>query len=267
MTPLRVPVTLDIRPWLFDHALAGRAVLPMVEILLLLAAETKSRFPEVDVCTMENGRFVRFLEIPAGAATLPLEVELEPGVDGSVVAVLLKKKVLPTMTRMVEYARVVFSRRPEREKVHLSPAGQTLFTATASMDADEVYGRYISFGPAYRNLKGSLAMNDQEVRAAVQAPVMKQRSLGEELLGSPFPLDGAMHAAGMLGRRRLGCIPLPVGFAGRVVHLPTRPGSVYTTRAILLGGDADRLSFDLVLEDERGRVCEEITGLVMQEIV
>jgi len=265
MTPLRVPVTLAIRPWLFDHALAGRAVLPMVEILLLLAAETKNRFPEVDVCTMENGRFVRFLEIPAGAATLALEVELEPGVDGSVEAVLLKKKVLPTMTRMVEYARVVFSRRPEKD--YLLTAGQTLFTATASMDADEVYGSYISFGPAYRNLKGSLAMNDQEVRAAVQAPVMKQRSLGEELLGSPFPLDGAMHAAGMLGRRRLGCIPLPVGFAGRVVHLPTRPGSVYTTRAVLLGGDADRLSFDLLLEDERGRVCEEITGLVMQKIV
>ncbi len=260
-------MTLAIRPWLFDHALAGRAVLPMVEILLLLAAETKNRFPGADVCTMEDGRFVRFLEIPAGAATLPLEVELEAGSDGSVTAVLLKKKALPTMTRMVEHARIVFSRRPEREKDLLPPAGQTLFSATTSMDADEVYGRYISFGPAYQNLQGPLTMNNREVHAKVRAPVMEQRSPGAELLGSPFPLDGAMHAAGVLGRRRLGCIPLPVGFTSRVVHLPTKPGSVYTVQAVLLGGEAGRLSFDLLLTDERGRVCEEITGLVMQEVV
>ncbi len=266
IAPLRVPVTLAVRPWLFDHALAGRAVLPMVEILLLLAAETKNRFPEADVGSMENGRFVRFLEIPAGAATLPLTVELETSGDGSITAILLQKKVLPTMTRMVEYARVVFPRRPERER-DLPPVEQTLFSATASMDADEVYGRYISFGPAYRNLQGPLTMNDQEVRARVRAPVMGQASPGTELLGSPFPLDGAMHAAAVFGQQRLGCIPLPVGFSGRVVHLPTRPGEVYTVRAVLLGSDGGRLSFDLVLADEQGRVCEEIFGLVMQEVV
>ena len=266
IAPLRVPVTIAIRPWLFDHVLAGRAVLPMVEILLLLAAETKKRFPQANVCSMKDGRFVRFLEIPSGAACLPLTVELAPSGDGSITAILLQKKVLPTMTRMVEYARVVFSGRPEREKDH-PPVEQTLFSATASMDADDVYGRYISFGPAYRNLTDSLTMNDQEVWARVRASVMGQASPGTELLGSPFPLDGAMHAAAVFGRRRLGCIPLPVGFSRRVVHLPTRPGAVYTVRAVLLGDDGGRLSFDLVLADERGRVCEVITGLLMREIV
>ncbi len=265
--PLRVPVTLAVRPWLFDHALAGRAVLPMVEILLLLAAETKKRFPQANVCSMKDGRFVRFLEIPAGAAFLPLTVELAPSGDGSITAILLQKKVLPTMTRMVEYARVVFPRLPERKKDQLPPVGQTPLTAEASMYADEVYGRYISFGPAYRNLTGSLTMNDQEAWARVRAPIMGQASPGTELLGSPFPLDGAMHAAAVLGQRRLGCIPLPVGFSGRLVHLPTRPGEVYTVRAALLGDDGGRLSFDLLLADEQGRVCEEIFGLVMQEVV
>ena len=264
--PLRIPVTLAVRPWLFDHALAGRAVLPMVEILLLLAAETKNHFPQADVCSMKDGRFVRFLEIPAGTAFLPLTVELAPSGEGSVTAVLLQKKVMPTMTRMVEYARVVFCRRPERERDH-PPVEQTLFSATASMDADEVYGKYISFGPAYRNLTGPVTMNDQEVRARVRAPVMGQGSPGSDLLGSPFPLDGAMHAAAVLGQRRLGCIPLPVEFSGRLVHLPTRPGEVYTVRAALPGGDAGRLSFDLLLADEQGRVREEIFGLVMREIV
>ncbi len=266
IAPLRVPVTFDVRPWLFDHTLAGRAVLPMVEILLLLAAETKKRFPQANVCSMKDGRFVRFLEIPAGTTTLPLTVELGTSGDGSITAILLQKKVLPAMTRMVEYARVVFSGRPEREKDHPS-VEQTLFSATASMDADEVYGRYISFGPAYQNLQGPLTMNDREVRARVRAPVMERRCPGTELIGSPFPLDGAMHAAAVFGRQRLGCIPLPVGFSGRVVHLPTRPGEVYTVRAALLGDDGGRLSFDLVLADEQGRVCEEITGLLMREIV
>ncbi|HHD56566.1 MAG TPA: hypothetical protein ENK89_02665 [Desulfobulbaceae bacterium] len=267
MTPLRVPVILAVQPWFFDHAPAGRAVLPMVEILQLLAAETKRRFPEIDVRVMRDGRFARFLELRAGAATMWLAVELEPMADGSVQAVLLRKKKLPGMTRMVEHARVVFSRWSERREEPGAPVGQSLFTASTIMDAGRVYDTYIPLGPAYRSLKGSLAMNDQEVRAAVQAPVMKQRSFGEDLLGSPFPLDGAMHAAAVLGRRHLGRIPLPVAFGGRVVHLPARPGVGYNARAVLRVKEENRLTFDLRLEEEQGGVCEEVIGLVMQEIV
>ncbi len=266
MIPKRVPVTLVVRPCFFDHVVAGRAVLPMVEILLLLAVETKKCFPDVDVRVMKNGCFVRFLEILPGAAALQLAVELEPGTDGSVQAVLLQKKVLSGMTRMVEYARVIFSGRSQNRKDDISVGRHALFTKNTSMDAQLVYKSYISFGAAYQSLKGSLEMNDREVRAHVQAPLIKQRDPGEDLLGSPFPLDGAMHAAGMFGRRRFGCIPLPVEFGGRVVHRPTRPDTLYTAVAVLLGGNTDRLSFDLLLEDDRGRVCEELRGLVMQRM-
>jgi len=267
MTPLRVPVTLAVQPWFVDHAPNGRAVLPMVEILLLLAAETRSRFPGIDVRVMREGRFIRFLELPAGAAAMRLAVELEPLADGSVQAVLLRKKKLSGMTRMVEYARVVFSRWSERRQEPGIPVGQSLFTASVTMDTGRVYAKYIPLGPAYRSLKGSLAMNDQEVHATVQTMQMGPSGAGEDLLGSPFPLDGAMHAAAVLGRSRLGSIPLPVAFAGRIVHLPTRPGMIYTTRAVLRGEEENQLTFDLWLADGQERVCEEIIGLVMQKIV
>lgn len=267
MTPIRYPVSLEVRPWWYDHIFSGRAVLPAVEILRILAAEVSNRFPDVDVRTMQAARFSRFLEIPAGIKGLEVIVELEALEDGSVHAGLLSRKSFRKMTRLLEHARVHFSGQSTVKGTDLPTASSSDFTAEKSLVAEKVYSKYVPFGPACQSIRGTVEINRREIRAIVQAPVIIPHDCpAEDVLGSPFPLDGAMHAACVLGQQLVDFIPLPLGFTCRIVHRPTRSGEAYAARAVLLSREDGRLFFDLRIQDEQ-RVYEEVSGLMMQKIL
>ncbi len=267
MTSTRYPVSLKVRPWWHDHRVGGRTVLPAVEALLILAAEAVARFPDVDIRSMRDAVFARFLEIPAGATGLEVIVELEALEDGSVHAGLLSRKSFRKMTRLLEHARVHFSGPSTVKGADLPTASSSDFTAEKSLVAEKVYSRYVPFGPACQSIRGTVEINRRQSRTIVQAPVILPYACPvEAVLGSPFPLDGAMHAACVLGQQLVDFVPLPFGFTRRIVHRPTRFGEAYTARAELLSRDDGRLFFDLRIQDEQ-RVYEEVSGLMMQKIL
>jgi hypothetical protein len=263
----RLPVTIAVQPWFYDHAFGGRAVLPAVEILLILGSEVNSRYPDIDVRTMREAAFSRFLEIPLATTSLDVVVELEPRKDGSVRAALLSRKVFPKITRMLEHARALFFPQTGGHSIDTDSDSSCAFVAEKSLSAGQVYREYVPFGSACHTLKGTLSLNRHEVRAALQAQAIPQKSAVGHLLGSPFPLDGAMHAACVLGQQHVDFIPFPVGFAGRIVHRPTRPEAGYVTRIRLISRDTDQLIFDLGIEDARGVIYEEVTGLAMRNVM
>ena len=87
-----------------------------------------------------------------------------------------------------------------------------------------------------------------------------------EHLGSPFPLDGAFHAACVLGQRSADFVPFPVGFDRRIILRPKQPGSSYNTRVELLSRTRDELLFDLHIFDDTGQVYERVTGVRMRDV-
>lgn len=262
MASIRQVVQIPIRPWHRDHHFDGRVVFAAVEAMGLLAATVQAADPTVDVRIMEQGRFARFLEIPAAATGLDALIEVEQGQNNGVCARLLTKKQLQTMTRMTTHCEVYFggaTRQRCLETVPFVPSAPLL-----TINAQQVYQDLVPFGPAYRTLQDQLFLAADSAWGTVRAPELPQSSMAS--IGSPFPLDGAMHAACVHGQRLVDFVPFPVGFATRNITVPTRPGERYRTRIQLHAQARDELVYDLWIIDQAGQIRETVTELRMRDV-
>ncbi|HHD63464.1 MAG TPA: hypothetical protein ENK96_03655 [Desulfobulbaceae bacterium] len=267
MTAVRFPVTLAIQPWFYDHAFGGRAVLPAVETLRLLAATVKEYYPEIVVRHMTMARFARFLELPPETGSIKLMVECAREDKGAIRAALFSRVRFKAMRRMIEHGRVFF---PDTETV--AHGENTISTLPIKkimkkISAKEIYTKLVPFGPAYQTLTGTLFLSTEEARGTLQAPSLPTTGPGTELLGSPFPLDGALHAACVHGQQYVDFIPFPVGFGKRIIHKPTRPGKSYSTLITARARTREELLFDLKIFDESEKICESVTGIRMRHVL
>ncbi len=99
----------------------------------------------------------------------------------------------------------------------------------------------------------------------LKAPALPTDSI-QAIIGSPFPLDGALHAACVLGQQSVDFVPFPVGFDRRIITRPTQAGCIYQTRVIQLCQSEDELVFDLDIFDQAGQVYETVTGVRMRDV-
>lgn len=262
----RLPLTIPIKPWFRDHCFAGRIVLPAVETMLLLATKASELHPEVDVRVMEHVRFTKFLEISPAAAALSGLIECAMGSDGRVRLTLLSRTQYKAMSRIKEHGTVIFP--------PVNPHGET---PPRIMDLDPppgpateikvayVYRELVPFGPHYQTLRGSLYLSGRKAWGGLQAPELPTDPV-QDSIGSPFPLDGALHAACVLGQQTVSFVPFPVGFDRRVITRPTQPGCYYNTRVQQVRQTDEELVFNLVIFDNDGQVYETVTGVRMRDV-
>ena len=165
------------------------------------------------------------------------------------------------MTRMTMHCEVYFGGAPQHclETAPPSPA-----TPLLTINAQQVYQDLVPFGPAYRTLQDQLFLAADSAWGTVQAPELPQTSA--ESLGSPFPLDGTMHAACVHGQRLVDFVPFPVGFAARNIIMPTRPGERYRTHIQLHAQARDELVYNLWIIDQAGKIRERMTELRMRDV-
>ncbi len=134
------------------------------------------------------------------------------------------------------------------------------------IDATKIYHELVPFGPSYRSIIGTLHLRNATAIAGLQAPRLSQKQKMEAIIGSPFPLDGAMHAACVLGQCVAEFVPFPVGFAERYIHKPTVAGTEYSSSVQLVKQTANELLFDLSIFELNGEPCETIKGLRMRDV-
>ncbi len=266
MSKGRTPINISVQPWFKDHCFGGKIVLPAVETMHLLAARVAEVHPELDVRDMEQVRFAKFLEISPGGTTLSAFIECVPGSDGTVHAKLLSRLQIKTMSRIKEHGEVVFSpvsgNNPLVSHLKASPLSQPV----KEISADHIYRQLVPFGPWYHTLQESLYLSAKGAWGKLKAPDLPQINPLEELLGSPFPLDGAFHAACVLGQQSVDFIPFPVGFDRRVVVRPTQPGCGYITKVVKVQQTTQELVFDLGIFNQKGELYEAVTGLRMRDV-
>ncbi len=267
MTSWRTPVAIAVQPWFADHCFNGKTVLPAVETMLLLAAGAGADHPEIDIRVMENARFSRFLEIPAGSISVEALLEYEQKANGSILAKLLSRRQCTGMTRLQEHGEILFS-PAQASRSHASGiAPEAPADSAITIPAEQVYRELVPFGPRYHTLRDVLHLSGQSAWGTLKAPALPAPEEGAgEVLGSPFPLDGAFHAACVLGQRSVDFVPFPVGFARRVIARPTQPGGSYCTKVALLSLTQDELVFDLGIFDSQGQVYESVTGVRMRDV-
>ncbi len=265
MSAGRLPCKVRVQHWLKDHCVGERIVLPAVETLLFLAEQCAANHPEADIRVMEEARFGKFLEVPPAVPDLPVLVEEEVCGDGRIRMKLASLVRFKAASRIKEHGDVTFSAGSfpgDIPVVDPAPPGKP----AAEVDAQYLYRHLVPFGSNYHTLQDTLLLTERGAWGRIEAPALPFSYAVQEQLGSPFPLDGAMHAACVLGQRLVDFVPFPVGFARRIVNRPTQPGKSYLTRATLICKTRDELMFDLEIFSHQGEVFETVETLRMRDV-
>jgi len=249
-----------------DHHFEGKVILPAVETLIALANVVKFNFPQININCLFKARFPRFLIIAPEAKRLKAFVDLEDAGDGNITAVLLTsiKSKKSAISRALEHARVEFATADS------APCPATPFLVVEklggkciSVPAATIYRELVPFGTAYQNVVGDLAVSPEGALAYLSGG---NYEADENLLGSPFPLDAAMHAACVWGQRFSGIVPFPVSFEKRFIYQKTKKKGSYIGRIVPVNVHQESLIFDVWIYDLNGVIYEVISGIKMRDV-
>lgn len=261
----RYPHRIDVQKYLRDHHFAGRAIYPAVKILQDLAATVRKHYPDTVVTVMQEAAFGRFLELGATDREIEVFHDLQPGVNGRVVARLVTVGTSGKTGIRREKVHAVVEFGPPVQNAEEMPVdlAASLEGIGFRIPADRLYNELVPFGPAFRSLQGEVMLTEsggigRVLAAPYPAPV--------EPLGSVFPLDGIMHIACAWSQRFHGIVAFPIGFGERVVLRPTEPGETYFCRVIPVGKIKDVLIFDMAISDVKGYMWELIRGVKMRDV-
>lgn len=261
----RFPWTLSTKPYLQDHFFQGKAVFPAVEAMITLARAVQSRCPQANSSHMVNAQFPRLLSIAADTDKQDAQVEMELS-DGRITASLLTSLRIKnsSMSRMLEHAKVTFMQDDCLPDTRMSfRTARKLDGACIHVPSPSIYRELVPFGPAYQNIAGDLSVSTEGALAELSGG---SGDADDSLLGSPFPLDAAMHAACVWGQRFTHVVPFPVGIDERVIYSPTKKGVTYLARISPVEINDRLLIFDLWIFDQNGILCEKIRGLRMRDV-
>jgi hypothetical protein len=261
MTVTVVAIRLVIPSWFRDHCFDGRVILPAVEAMCLLAKTVHARYPAVNVGVMEKAVFSKFLEIAPEQDEIEIRIEFSAAEDGRVLARLLTRKQLKVMTQWVRHCELSFGGSPGCGVLPEMEAGD--IQVVVEVPAERIYRELVPFGPAYRTLQGDVSLREDMALGRLRTPYLP---LAFPPLGSPFCLDGAMHAACVHAQQSVDFVPFPVGFAARIIAAPTSPGQEYGVKAYLRSSVNGELVYDLLILDQDKRPRETILGLRMRDV-
>jgi len=266
-----IPLEIPLRPYLKDHCVDGRAVLPAVEAVELLARAAGRFQPGTDVTAMADLRFDKFLFLDPEAQTTAAFCELALHENGDIQAVLATrtKSKKAAMTRVKAHAAVRFLRRkpdlPDQITDLALDLASALEGACFTVETDDIYRELVPFGPAFRNVT-RLHVAAGGAIAEIRTPADPAGEEKTRQLGSPFPLDAAFHAACVWGQRFADVVAFPLAVDRRRIYRNTRPGDTYFGHVTPVRVEPGLLIFDLRIFDGGGRLCETAAGVRMRDV-
>lgn len=262
----RYPLEIEISPYLRDHHFEGKVILPAVEALILLANVVKLNFPQIRIHCLFKASFPRFLFIAPETQRLAVWVDIENVGNDKITAVLLTslKSKQSALRRPLEHARVEFATDDP------APIPAAPFRVMAKLEGEcirvpaaAIYRELVPFGTAYQNVLGDLAVSSEGALAYLSGG---NDEVDETLLGSPFPLDAAMHAACVWGQRFSGMVAFPTGFERRFIYQKTKKGGSYLGRVVPVNINQESLTFDAWIYDLNGVIYEAISSIKMRDV-
>jgi hypothetical protein len=295
---ITIPLVISVPAYLRDHYIGDLVVLPAVEALQIVA---RSRPDGLDghSCRQEHAFFHHPLMIDPCATEIPAVHEHARYADGRCLSRLttLRSGRQMKFTRRMEHLSIWFAPTdrevagcgvgnetgpppdPARARKRLSESEEQSGFETDSpsdpgdavphvgptfrVSAHRLYEELVPFGPAYRNVRGDVLLTETCVSATVSGGDFPEAA---GPLGSPFPLDAAMHVACAWGQRYRDRVVFPIGFDRREIFAPTRAGVTYRCRVTPLPDEGAILCFDVWLHDLHRRPVETIRGLKMRDI-
>jgi hypothetical protein len=132
-----------------------------------------------------------------------------------------------------------------------------------NVPAAAIYRELVPFGKAYQNIIGELSLSPEGAIAQLYGG---EGEANDDLIGSPFPLDAALHVACCWGQRYTGIVAFPVGFAERIIYRKTKKERKYVGRVIPVNISREPLIFDALIYDLDGIIYESLSGIQMRDV-
>ena len=265
MQRVTLPLSITINPWLFDHQFEGTAILPAVEMLQHLARAAQSYFPRAPVTAMQHASFDRFLRIEPACTVIEACCNLVMEEKGFIRATLttIAKLKSTAATRVKQHATVCFP--AVAPLVSEPPTGSldAFHIPGFEISAHRLYSELVTFGPAFQSVQDRVTLTESAASARVYAADHPGAS---GPLGSPFPLDGSLHAACAWAQRYCGVVAFPVGFDERVLVQPIVPGEIIICSIIPVALHEGVIKFDIWLHDQEGVLREKVKGVAMKDV-
>jgi hypothetical protein len=249
-----------------DHRFQGLTVFPAAETLNILARSVQGYRPESPIQYMVQASFSRFLHIGPEDNRIEAFHELETRKNGDIVSRLLTMSVSRNglIGRAKEHVMIRFKREIPDIPILPFHRAARLEGEGFNITADQLYRDLVPFGPSYHNVKDdTLFLTEAGAVAQLSSGSIRQAS---GILGSPFPMDAALHCACAWGQRFSGVVAFPVGFEERFIFRPTITGETYFGRIIPIRAHAQPLIFDLWIYDFDGAPREAILGVAMKDV-
>lgn len=264
-TKRRCLCDIEIYPYLRDHRLEDKAVLPAVESLIVLAGALRTNYPDREIGHLRRAVFSRFLAIGPETTSQPVMIDFishENDVLSASLSTFIKSKT-SDISREVEHVRVDFcAGHPDVSTPAPFPVVHKLKGNCISIPSTTVYRELVPFGMSYQNIAGDVSVSGEGALAYISGG---HHGADDALLGSPFPLDATMHLACVWGQRFAGIVSFPVGFEKRVIYRKTKKQEEYLGRIVPVNRDKESLIFDAWIYQE-DVICEVISGLVMKDV-
>lgn len=248
-----------------DHFFEGKAVFPAVEALIELARAVKTLYPQASLHDQACAQFPRMLAMDPADEGRDALIEIEESSDAIKASLLTVMRIKnSSMRRHLEHANVAFARQSPSLAVSKSfREARDLTGGCIQVPAVSIYRELIPFGSSYRNITGDLAVSGEGAFASITGG---GGDADDTVLGSPFVLDAAMHAACVWGQRFTGIVPFPVGIDRRIIHQATKKGGAYFARIVPVDASREPLLFDVWIFDQNGVLCETIHSLRMRDV-
>ena len=262
----RYPVEIKAYPYLQDHYFEGQAILPAVEALIILAEVAAVNFPQINVCLQKRARFPRFLSIDPQEQIKKVFADIGEAADSSLSVTIstMAKAKTGIISRPLEHAYVEFAAAPGQDyPVPPLPDFQHLGGKRINVPAAAIYRELVPFGKAYQNIVGELSLSPEGAIAHLYGG---EGEVNADLIGSPFPLDAALHAACSWGQRYTGIVAFPVGFEKRIIYRKTKKERKYIGRIIPVDVSGEPLIFDALIYDSDGMIYESVSGIQMRDV-
>ena len=268
MQTVRLPIAWPSQSYLSDHRFQNRPVLPAVEAVEILARAVKEHQAAVRVTVIGRQRFDKFLYLDSAAGkTQGAFCEISIAENRSICAALMTRITSKTagLSRLQTHAAVSFSpENPAARHCGLDVAS-ALEGACFSVQKEKLYRDLVPFGAPFQNID-TLHLTPEGAIAEIHAPLERGPAERPWLLGSPFVLDAAFHAACAWGQRFAAAVAFPVGIDCRWVYEPAQPGEVFFARILPQRTTPRLLTFDLRIYDSAGSLREAADGVHMRDV-
>ncbi len=203
-------------PWIDDHAIDGKPVLPGVMGIELMAAAASLARPGMVYTGVEDVKFERPVKVYRNSP-VHLEMRAQPQDDGRVWCSLTSER----RTRAKKLIRtehfscsILLDQRPQIDQ--LPPA----FWPEDSISRGDIYRRFFH-GPAFQVLRGA----DGVTRDGLQCSGRVDHAyIAEGMLTSPLALEAAFQAAGLHAMVSDGAMALPQSIEALWVSRRVRDG-------------------------------------------